>query len=204
VQGQVARVAQLGRLRSTRDLIDRALSEPLDVRRRAAHAGYSRFHFIRAFRAAYGETPAQYLGRRRIERSQELLALANLTVREVGELVGFTSLAAFSGRFKARVTDDGFRWTTVHAADQPDVVLILGQIGPPMVAEEQAPKLRELVAMGAFGVGVLQTDDCVATYQELSANGVEFLQEPQGRPYGVEAVLRDDSGNWFALTEAAD
>lgn len=103
MQGQVARVAQLGRLRSTRDLIDRALGEPLDVRRLAAHAGYSRFHFIRAFRAAYGETPAQYLGRRRIERAQELLPLANLTVREVAELVGFTSLAAFSGRFKARV-----------------------------------------------------------------------------------------------------
>jgi transcriptional regulator GlxA family with amidase domain len=103
VQGQVARVAQLGRLRSARDLIDRALGEPLDVRGLAAHAGYSRFHFIRAFSAAYGETPAQYLGRRRIERARELLPLANLTVREVGELVGFTSLPAFSARFKARV-----------------------------------------------------------------------------------------------------
>ena len=115
----------------------------------------------------------------------------------------YTQKLGFQVKTDAR-TDDGFRWTTVHAADQPDVVLILGQIGPPMIAEEQAPRLRELVAMGAFGVGVLQTDDCVATYQELSANGVEFLQEPQGRPYGVEAVLRDDSGNWFALTEPAD
>jgi AraC-like DNA-binding protein len=103
LRGESARVAQLGRLRSTRDLIDRALGEPLDVAGLAAHAGYSRFHFIRAFRAAYGETPAQYLGRRRIERARELLALANLTVREVAELVGFTSLAAFSTRFKAEV-----------------------------------------------------------------------------------------------------
>jgi AraC-like DNA-binding protein len=96
-------VAQLGRLRGARDLIDRALGEPLDVGWLAAQAGYSRFHFIRAFRAAYGETPAQYLARRRIERACDLLPLANLTVREVAELVGFTSLAAFSKRFKARV-----------------------------------------------------------------------------------------------------
>jgi catechol 2,3-dioxygenase-like lactoylglutathione lyase family enzyme len=98
-------------------------------------------------------------------------------------------------------TDDGFRWITVHALDQSDVVLVLGEIGPPMIAEHQAAKLRELVAMGTFGVGVLRTDDCRATYQELVANGVEFLEKPQRRPYGVEAVLRDDSGNWFALTE---
>jgi AraC-like DNA-binding protein len=101
--GQAARVAQLGRLRSTKDLIDRRSGEPLDVRRLAAYAGYSRYHFIRAFRNAYGETPAQYLVRRRIEHACDLLALANLTVREVAELVGFTSLAAFSTRFKARV-----------------------------------------------------------------------------------------------------
>jgi catechol 2,3-dioxygenase-like lactoylglutathione lyase family enzyme len=103
-----------------------------------------------------------------------------------------------------RHLEDGFRWITVHAPDQPDVVLILAGIGPPMVADHQAGKLRELVAMGAFGVGVLRTDDCVATYNQLVANGVEFLQAPQERPYGVEAVLRDDSGNWFALTEAGD
>jgi catechol 2,3-dioxygenase-like lactoylglutathione lyase family enzyme len=101
-----------------------------------------------------------------------------------------------------RRMDDGFRWITVHAPEQPDVLLVLGEIGPPMIAEQQAPKLRELVAMGTFAVGVLRTDDCRATYDMLLAEGVDFLQEPQRRPYGVEAVLRDDSGNWFALTEA--
>jgi transcriptional regulator GlxA family with amidase domain len=96
-------VAQLAHLRGTKDLMDRALGEPLDVGRLAARAGYSRYHFIRAFRTAYGETPAQYLRRRRIERACDLLPLANLTVREVAELVGFLSLGAFSTRFKARV-----------------------------------------------------------------------------------------------------
>jgi AraC-like DNA-binding protein len=123
VQGQSVRVAQLGRLRSTRDLIDRALGEPLEVRRLAAHAGYSRFHFIRAFRAAYGETPAQYLARRRIEHARELLPLANLTVREVAELVGFTSLAAFSTRFKARmgVAPSEYRRRMVERGGPPPV-----------------------------------------------------------------------------------
>jgi catechol 2,3-dioxygenase-like lactoylglutathione lyase family enzyme len=101
-----------------------------------------------------------------------------------------------------RRTENGFRWITVHAPAQPEVVLVLGEIGPPMIPEPQAGKLRELVAAGTFGVGVLSTEDCRASYQRLAARGVEFLQEPQWRPYGVEAVLRDDSGNWFALTEA--
>lgn len=102
-----------------------------------------------------------------------------------------------------RSTDDGFRWITVHAPDQPDVVLVLGEAAPPMIAAEQAPRLRELIATGTFGVGVLRTDDCRATHAQLAARGVQFIQEPEPRPYGVEAVLRDDSGNWFGLVEEA-
>ncbi len=50
------------------------------------------------------------------------------------------------------------------------------------------------------GVG-LHVDDCQKTYEELRAKGVEFLQEPSDRPYGVEAVMRDISGNWMVLVE---
>lgn len=136
VRGQVARVAQLERLRSTRDLVDRALGEPLDVGWLAAQAGYSRFHFIRMFRRAYGETPAQYLGRRRIERACDLLPLGNLTVREVAELVGFTSLAAFSTRFKARVgvAPSEYRRRMVERGGPPPVpgyVLMWARRHPP-------------------------------------------------------------------------
>jgi catechol 2,3-dioxygenase-like lactoylglutathione lyase family enzyme len=113
----------------------------------------------------------------------------------------YTEKLGFAVKTDRRV--DGFRWLTVHAPEQPDIVLVLGEIGPPMVPGPQASTLRELVAMGAFGVGVLRTDDCRTTYRELLAKGVDFVEEPQERPYGVEAVLRDDSGNWFALTEAA-
>ncbi|MFF9843609.1 helix-turn-helix transcriptional regulator [Streptomyces sp. NPDC013740] len=82
--------------------MDRDWAEPLDLDAVAAHAGYSRYHFVRAFKAAYGETPGQYLSRRRIERAEELLRTANLSVTEICTLVGFSSLGTFSGRFKSR------------------------------------------------------------------------------------------------------
>ena len=86
-------------VRRARDLIDRDYAEPLDLDAMAAAAGFSRFHFARAFRTAYGETPAAYLTRRRVERAKDLLRSANLTVTEICHLVGFTSLGSFSSRF---------------------------------------------------------------------------------------------------------
>lgn len=94
----------------------------------------------------------------------------------------------------------GFRWLTVGPPDQPDVEIILAD--PRMGHDEEtARQIRELVAKGALGTGVLTTDDCRKTYEELSARGVTFLSEPAERPYGIEAVFRDDSGNWFSLTQ---
>jgi catechol 2,3-dioxygenase-like lactoylglutathione lyase family enzyme len=94
----------------------------------------------------------------------------------------------------------GFRWLTVSPPGQPDLQFILA--APEMGHDEEtARQLRELIAKGAFGGGVWATDDCRKTYEELSSRGVTFLQEPAERPYGVEAVFRDDSGNWFSLTE---
>jgi hypothetical protein len=66
---------------------------------------------------------------------------------------------------------------------------------------EAAAQLRQLVAGGAMGVGVMATDDCHRTYKELLAKGVTFLSEPAERPYGIEATLRDDSGNLISLTQ---
>lgn len=96
---------------------------------------------------------------------------------------------------------DGFRWLTVSPPGQPDMEFILTRPGPPMHDEETAAQLRSLVAKGALNGGVWATDDCRKTFEELSARGVVFLQEPAERPYGIEAVFRDDSGNWFSLTE---
>lgn len=90
-------------LRRARDLIDRDYAEPLDLDGMAAEAGYSRFHFARAFKTAYGETPRTYLTRRRIERAKPLLRTANLSVTEICFLVGFASLGSFSARFRQLV-----------------------------------------------------------------------------------------------------
>jgi catechol 2,3-dioxygenase-like lactoylglutathione lyase family enzyme len=97
---------------------------------------------------------------------------------------------------------DGFRWLTVGPKDQPDLAILLAYPAPPMFSPEDAETVRALVAKGSLGGGVFQTDDCRQTFEELSAKGVTFLQEPAERPYGIEALFRDDSGNWFSLTQS--
>jgi AraC-like DNA-binding protein len=87
-------------LRRARDLIDLRYAEPLDLAALAREAGYSKFHFARAFAAAYGETPRAYLTRRRLERAKTLLRVANLSVTEICFLVGFESLGSFSALFR--------------------------------------------------------------------------------------------------------
>ena len=99
--------------------------------------------------------------------------------------------------------DLGFmRWLTVNVPGHPDRQILLERPGPPSMDEATAAQVRELVSKGVMGgwVGFV-TDDCRKTYDELSALGVEFVQEPSERPYGVEAVMRDVSGNWLVLVE---
>jgi AraC-like DNA-binding protein len=93
----------LQHLRRARDHVDRHYAGPLDLDQLAGVAGVSKFHFVRCFEATYGETPIRYLTRRRIERAQDLLRHANLTVTEVCGLVGFASLGSFSTRFRELV-----------------------------------------------------------------------------------------------------
>jgi catechol 2,3-dioxygenase-like lactoylglutathione lyase family enzyme len=97
---------------------------------------------------------------------------------------------------------DGFRWLTVAPPKQSDLEIVLMELKPGyMMEEDTVAQLRELVAKGALGTGVLETDDCRTTYEELAAKGVEFLAAPEEKPYGIEAVFRDNSGNWFSLTQ---
>lgn len=95
-----------------------------------------------------------------------------------------------------------FRWLTVSAPGQ-DLELVLMALAPGMGVhdEETVTTIRALVARGALGPGVLQTDDCRATYETLQARGVAFMGPPVERPYGIEAMLKDNSGNWFSLVE---
>jgi AraC-like DNA-binding protein len=89
----------LPQLRRARDVADRNFAEQLDLAALAAAAGVSKYHFLRCFAATYGETPMQYVTRRRIERAADLLRATNLTVTEVCTLVGYSSLGSFSQRF---------------------------------------------------------------------------------------------------------
>jgi len=95
-----------------------------------------------------------------------------------------------------------FRWLTMCTNDQPDFEIVLMEPKPGMLMDEETSNtVRSLLAKGVLGAGVFNTDDCRATYEDLKAKGVQFSSEPTERPYGVEAVFRDNSGNWFSLTQ---
>lgn len=97
--------------------------------------------------------------------------------------------------------DNGFRWLTVSPKGQPDLQIILMQVDGPNMQPDAANTIRSLLTEGKINGGVLQTSDCRATYEELKAKGVEFLSPPKEQFYGVEAIMKDNSGNWFSLTE---
>ncbi len=95
---------------------------------------------------------------------------------------------------------DGYRWCTVMQPSQPELQVHLTVPGPPISPDMVAAINRALDEGGMFGIGV-NVDDCRKTYEDLRAKGVEFIQTPEERPYGVEAVIRDNSGNWMVLVE---
>jgi catechol 2,3-dioxygenase-like lactoylglutathione lyase family enzyme len=99
--------------------------------------------------------------------------------------------------------DLGFmRWLTVTHPGQRDLQLALMVPGPPAYDDATAEQIRELVAKGGAGGGVIfETDDCQATYAKLQAAGVEFTQEPTERFYGIDCALRDPFGNPIRITQ---
>ena len=96
---------------------------------------------------------------------------------------------------------EGFRWVTVKHPSQPELEVTLMTPGPPLDAGDAADFDPPPAGEGRMGGLGLSVDDCHKTFEELSAKGVTFLQEPADRPYGVEAVMRDNSGNWLVLVE---
>ena len=96
----------------------------------------------------------------------------------------------------------GFRWVTIAHPQHPELEVTLMIPGPPLDAE-LAEVIGRSLAKGTLGGFGLRTDDCHKAYDTLSAQGVEFTQPPSARPYGVEAVMRDNSGNWLVLVEPA-
>jgi catechol 2,3-dioxygenase-like lactoylglutathione lyase family enzyme len=100
---------------------------------------------------------------------------------------------------------EGFRWLTVGPPGGSETEIVLMAIpGPPVFEPETVEQIKALMAKGASGGIFFTTGDCRATYEELKGRGVEFVDEPQERSYGIDAGFRDPSGNHFRLTELAD
>jgi len=97
--------------------------------------------------------------------------------------------------------EGGMRWLTVRPPGSDSQDLLLMDPGNSMLDDQTAQQVRALVAKGALSPGVMATTDCAGDHAMLAARGVQFTQEPAKRPYGVEAVLRDDSGNWYSFTQ---
>jgi predicted enzyme related to lactoylglutathione lyase len=94
------------------------------------------------------------------------------------------------------------RWLTVRPPEQKELEIAL--LDPTAMFDDEPEvrgKFKELMATGKLGAGVFQTPDCEKTYTELKARGVKFRRPPESRPYGIEAIFEDDSGNWFSLTQ---
>ncbi|MEX0287661.1 MAG: VOC family protein [Flavobacteriaceae bacterium] len=94
------------------------------------------------------------------------------------------------------------RWLTLTAPDQPKLEITIMPVSESeKMSKETADQFRELIKNGTFGFGVFETHDINATYEELKAKGVEFIKPPTKEFYATEALFKDDSGNWFSLTE---
>jgi catechol 2,3-dioxygenase-like lactoylglutathione lyase family enzyme len=121
------------------------------------------------------------------------------------------ALAFYTDKLGMELRDDvtvpelgNFRWLTVGLAGQPEVGIALMAIpGPPVFDAETQEQIKALVAKGAATGLFFTTDDVRGTYEELSARGVEFQQEPTEQPYGVDAGFRDVSGNQMRMIESS-
>ena len=132
------------------------------------------------------------------------IANAQLWVHDQDEALAFyTEKLGMEVRSDVTLPELGdFRWLTVSPPGQEDVSITLMAIpGAPVMDEETQAQVKELMAKGFAGAIFLGTDDCQASYEELKARGVEFVDEPEERPYGIDSSFRDPSGNNFRLTQ---
>lgn len=135
------------------------------------------------------------------------LSVAQLWVHDQDEALAFyTQKLGMEVRSDATVPELGnFRWLVVGPPGQPDIGIVLMAIpGPPVMETETADQVRSLMAKGFAGTVFLTTDDVRAAYEELKDRGVEFTEQPEERPYGIDSGFRDPSGNSFRLTQVQE
>jgi uncharacterized glyoxalase superfamily protein PhnB len=132
------------------------------------------------------------------------LASAQLWVHDQDEALAFyTQKLGMEVRADVTLPEMGnFRWLTVGPAGQEDVSIVLMEIpGEPVMSAETAEEVRTLMAKGFAGTVFLTTEDVQGDYEALRARGVEFTEQPEERPYGIDSGFRDPSGNSFRLTQ---
>ena len=128
------------------------------------------------------------------------VSIVSIWVKDIDESLAFyTDVLGFLPDEDVTLGED-FRWCTVVHPNQPELKLHLTTPSKPLSDDLIAAMTRAQAEGGLPGVG-LNVDDCRKTFEDLTAKGVEFLQEPSERPYGVEALLRDNSGNWMVIVE---
>ena len=135
------------------------------------------------------------------------LSTTQLWVHDQDEALAFyTKKLGFEVRSDVTMPEMGnFRWLTVGPPAQPDIAVVLMAIpGPPVMDEATAEQVRTLMGKGFAGTIFLTTDDCQASYEELKSRGVEFIEKPEERPYGIDSSFRDPSGNNFRLTQVRE
>ena len=132
------------------------------------------------------------------------LANAQLWVHDQDEALAFyTDKVGMEVRSDVTLPEMGdFRWLTVGPPGQEDVAIVLMAIpGPPVMDEATAGQVRDLMGKGFAGTVFLTTDDVRGDYEQLKGRGVEFSEEPEERPYGIDCGFRDPSGNSLRLTQ---
>jgi predicted enzyme related to lactoylglutathione lyase len=135
------------------------------------------------------------------------ISVAQLWVHDQDEALEFyTKKVGLEVQTDVTVAEMGnFRWLVVGPAGQPDVGIVLMAIpGPPVMDEATADDVRRLMARGFAGTVFLTSDDINASYDELTARGVEFTEKPEQRPYGIDSAFRDPSGNSIRLTQVSE
>jgi uncharacterized glyoxalase superfamily protein PhnB len=135
------------------------------------------------------------------------IASAQLWVNDQDEALAFyTDKVGFELRTDVTVPELGnFRWLTVGPRHQPNIEIVLMAIpGPPVMDESTSEDVRALMSKGFAGTVFLTTEDVRSDYQELKGRGVEFTEEPEDRPYGIDCGFRDPSGNSLRLTQLKD
>jgi catechol 2,3-dioxygenase-like lactoylglutathione lyase family enzyme len=132
---------------------------------------------------------------------------AQLWVHDQDEALDFyTKKLGFEVRQDVTLPEMGdFRWLTVGPANQPGIsIVLMGIPGEPVMNGTTAQQVKDLMAKGFAGAVFLTTEDVYADVEELKSRGVEFSEEPEDRPYGIDAGFHDPSGNSFRLTQVKE